>query len=228
MLTLVPTPLGNLDDMTRRGLDALEKAAVVYSEDTRRTRQLLTHFGIRTPVERYQDRNPRLIDRILARVAAGEEIALASDAGTPVISDPGLDLVGAARRAGLPVTALPGACAVPTAVAGSGLPGDAFVFLGFLPRTPGKQKRALEAAAALGKTLVVYESPFRVRKLLEHAAEALGPGAQAAFVRELSKIHEEWRTGTIASLLEKLPESVPPKGEFVVLFHPAPPPASGS
>ncbi|PIP85194.1 MAG: 16S rRNA (cytidine(1402)-2'-O)-methyltransferase [Elusimicrobia bacterium CG_4_9_14_3_um_filter_62_55] len=220
MLTVVPTPLGNLEDMTRRGLTALEKAAVVYSEDTRRTRQLLTHFGIRTPVERYQDRDPRLIERILQRLAAGEEIALASDAGTPVISDPGVELVGAARRAGLPVTALPGACAAPTAVAGSGLPGDAFVFLGFLPRTPGKQRRALEAAAALGKTLVIYESPFRVRKLLERAAEALGSDAQAAFVRELSKLHEEWRTGSIASLLASLPEGGHLKGEFVVMLHP--------
>jgi 16S rRNA (cytidine1402-2'-O)-methyltransferase len=222
MLYLVPTPLGNLEDITRRALSVLENAVVVYSEDTRRTRRLLSHFGIRTPVERYKDRDPRLVDRILSRLASGEEIALASDAGMPVVSDPGVSLVGAARRAGLPVTALPGACAIPAAAAGSGLPADSFVFLGFLPRTPGKRKRAIEAAAALGKTIVVYESPFRVRKLLQDAAEVLGPDAQAAFVRELSKLHEQWALGTIDSVLAGLPKDAPPKGEFVVLLHPKP------
>ncbi|PCI37286.1 MAG: 16S rRNA (cytidine(1402)-2'-O)-methyltransferase [Elusimicrobia bacterium] len=224
MLYIVPTPLGNLEDITRRAVTILGSASAVYSEDTRRTRKLLTHLGISTPILRYKDRDDRLVDAILARVAAGEDIALASDAGMPVISDPGITLVGAARAAGLPVTVLPGACAVPAAVAGSGLPGDAFVFLGFLPRTPGKQKRSLAAAAALGKTMVVYESPFRVRKLFQNALEALGAEAQAAFCRELSKLHEEWRCGTIGSLLETMPDSPPPKGEFVVLFHPEPRP----
>ncbi len=224
MLYIVPTPLGNLDDITRRAVKILDKVSVIYSEDTRRTRQLITHLGISTPIQRYKDRDPHLVDRILTRLAAGEEIALASDAGMPVVSDPGITLVGAAREAKLPITVLPGACAVPAAVAGSGLPGDAFIFLGFLPRTPGKQKKALQAAAALKRTIVIYESPFRVRKLFENALEALGPEAQAAFCRELSKLHEEWRCGTVASILETIPAKVPPKGEFVVLFHPEPRP----
>jgi len=224
MLYIVPTPLGNLDDITRRAVTVFGTVSAIYSEDTRRTRQLLTHLGISTPILRYKDRDQNLADKIIARLAVGEDIALASDAGMPVVSDPGVTLVGAVRAAGLPITVLPGACAVPAAVAGSGLPGDAFVFLGFLPRTPGKQKKALQAAAALGRTIVVYESPFRVRKLFENAVEALGPNAQAAFCRELSKLHEEWRHGTVASILESIPEKTPQKGEFVVLFHPEPRP----
>lgn len=220
MLFLVPTPLGNLDDLSPRALKALREAKAVYCEDTRRTRQLMARFGLSTPLLRYREDDEAGVERILARVAAGEDVALASDAGTPVLSDPGLRLVSRARRAGLPVTVLPGPFAAACAVAGSGLPGDSFVFLGFLPRSPGKRRKALSGAAVLEKTLVVYESPYRIVDLLEIAQETLGRGAQAAVCRELSKIHEEWLTGTVEQVLGVLKGRDKLLGEFVAVFHP--------
>src|SRR5579872_6674460 len=162
MLTIVPTPLGNLEDMTPRALKALREASAVYCEDTRRTRQLMSHFGISTPLLRYHEQDPRSVGGMLDRLKAGAPLALVSDGGLPGVSDPGRRIVALARRAGVPVTALPGGSAVTTALAASGLPADSFVFLGFLPRSRGRQVKALQEAAGLERTIVAYESPFRV------------------------------------------------------------------
>ena len=220
MLYLVPTPLGNLEDMTPRAIRALRESAAVYCEDTRRTRALMSHFGIQRPLLRYNEQDERDSRQMLEKLQAGENLSLVSDGGLPAVSDPGRKIVALARKAGLPVTALPGPSAVTAAVAGSGLPADSFIFLGFLSRSPGKQKKALTEAAALGRTLVIYESPFRVKALLEHAEEALGPQAQACVVRELSKIHEEWLSGTVAQVRETLSKREELLGEFVVMLHP--------
>ncbi|MBI3547924.1 MAG: 16S rRNA (cytidine(1402)-2'-O)-methyltransferase [Elusimicrobia bacterium] len=218
-LYVVPTPIGNLEDITLRALKALKNARAVYCEDTRRTRILMTHYELRAPCLRYDDHNLREVERIVDRLKAGEDLALVSDSGTPVISDPGLRLVSRAREEGIVVYALPGACAAPTAVAASGLPGDSFLFLGFLPRSEGKRRKALEAAAAVGKTVVIYEAPPRVLSLLDAASAAFGPNARVAAARELTKMHEEWRLGTIDAVRADL-ASKEPRGEYVLVFHP--------
>lgn len=224
MLFVVPTPLGNLEDMTARSLRVLRESKVVFCEDTRRTRNLMSHFGLGASLERYDENDPRSIDKLLERVRRGETVSLVSDGGLPGVSDPGRKAVAAARREGLPVTALPGPCAVATAVAGSGLPGDSFIFLGFLPRTPSKRRKALESAAPLGRTIAVYESPFRVVEFLEDVEAVLGPDSQVVAVRELSKLHEEWIRGTAKSVRANLAARAEILGEFVILLHPDPEP----
>ena len=225
MLYVVPTPIGNLEDMTARALRTLKESSAVFCEDTRRTRALMSHFGLTAPLERYDENDSRSIDKMLERVRRGEAVSLVSDGGCPGLSDPGRRAVAAARREGLPVTALAGPSAVAAAVAGSGLPGDSFVFLGFLPRAASRRRRMLEEAKALGRTIVVYESPFRVVDLLADAEAALGPRAQAVAARELSKIHEEWVGGSVAAVRANLAARAEILGEFVVLFHPDPEPA---
>ena len=226
MLYVVPTPLGNLEDMTARALRTLKESKVVFCEDTRRTRNLMSHFGLGAPLERYDENDPRSVDKLLERVRRGDAVSLVSDGGLPGVSDPGRRAVAAARREGLPVTALPGPCAVATAVAGSGLPGDSFVFLGFLPRTASKRRKALEASKLLGRTIVLYESPFRVLELLDDVITSVGSGAQVVAVRELSKIHEEWLRGTAASVRDALAAKPEILGEFVVVIHPDPEPSN--
>jgi 16S rRNA (cytidine1402-2'-O)-methyltransferase len=221
-LFVVPTPLGNLEDMTPRALRALKECSAVYCEDTRRTRQLMSHFGLSTPLLRYDERDERSVGGVIDRLRSGKDVALVSDGGLPGVSDPGRRVVWEARRAGLPVTALPGGSAVTTALAGSGLPADSFVFLGFLPRSAGRQKKALQEAASLERTIVVYESPFRVVELLGVAAEALGERAQACVARELSKLHEEWLFGSIADVRARLSAKPELLGEFVVMLNPRP------
>ncbi|MDE2144317.1 MAG: 16S rRNA (cytidine(1402)-2'-O)-methyltransferase [Elusimicrobia bacterium] len=225
MLYVVPTPIGNLEDMTARGLRALKESAVVFCEDTRHTRMLMSHFGLSTPLERYDENDPRSIEKVLERLRRGDVVSLVSDGGCPGLSDPGRRIVAAARREALPLTSLPGPSAVAAAVAGSGLPGDSFLFLGFLPRTSGKRRRAFEAAKPLERTIVVYESPFRVLELLDDAQAALGPDAQCVAARELSKIHEEYVRGTVASVRAAFASRPEILGEFVILFHPDKEPA---
>lgn len=220
MLYLVPTPLGNLEDITQRALRVLREVRAIYCEDTRRTRVLLAHFGIHAPALRYDDHNSRAVEQIVERLKTGQDLALVSDSGTPVISDPGLRLVSRAREEGMPVVSLPGPSAIAAAVAGSGFPGDSFVFLGFLPRSDAKRRRALEAAAGLGRTLAIYESPHRILDLLDLAGEVLGPGTRAAVVRELSKVYEEWLTGTLKETADKLRSREKILGEFVVVIAP--------
>ncbi len=227
MLTIVPTPIGNLEDMTPRSVRALNDSSAVYCEDTRRTRALLSHLGISKPLYRYHEHHDVGARGLLERLLRGEDLSLVSDGGLPGISDPGRRIVAMARDAGVPVTALPGASAVTAALAGSGLPGDSFVFLGFLPRSRAKQVRELRGAAALKRTIVVYESPFRVVSLLERAEEALGPDAQACLARELSKKHEEWIRGTVSEVRRTLARREKLLGEFVVMLHPSTRPAGG-
>jgi len=227
MLAIVPTPLGNLEDMPPRSLRALREAAAVYCEDTRRTRVLMSRFGIPTPVLRYNERDERDNRRVLARLKAGESLALVSDGGLPCISDPGRRLVALARRAGIPVTVLPGPSAAVAAVAGSGLPGDSFVFLGFLPRSDGKKRKVIQETAGLGRTIAIYESPFRVAALLALAEDVLGPHAQACVVREISKLHEEWLRGNLAEVRAELSSRTELLGEFVVVLHPEEAPEHG-
>lgn len=219
-LIIVPTPIGNLEDMPPRALRALKEAEAVYCEDTRRTRALMSHFGLSTPLLRYNERDQASARQFLDRLKAGGRLALVSDSGLPGISDPGRRIAALARREGIPVTALPGPSAVTAALAGSGLPADSFVFLGFLPRSEGKQKRVLTQAAALGRTLVIYESPFRVMKLLARAEAVLGAQAPACIVRELSKLYEEWFTGSLAEARQALSLKAELLGEFVVMIHP--------
>ncbi|MBI3553828.1 MAG: 16S rRNA (cytidine(1402)-2'-O)-methyltransferase [Elusimicrobia bacterium] len=225
MLTIVPTPIGNLEDMPPRALRALKEAATVYCEDTRRTRALMSHFGLSTPLSRYHEHDPRSAEQLLGRLRTGAHCALVSDGGLPGVSDPGRRVVAMARKEGLPVSALPGPCAAVTALAGSGLPADSFVFLGFLPRSAGRQKKILEEAAVLRRTIAIYESPFRVVELLENAQAVLGAKAQACVARELSKMHEEWLSGTLDSVRERLAAREELLGEFVVMLHPDEEPA---
>ena len=225
MLYVVPTPIGNLEDITARALRVLKESSVVFCEDTRHTRALMSHFGLSVPLERYDENDERSVEKLLARVRRGDAVSLVSDGGCPGLSDPGRRAVAAARREGLQVTTLAGPSAVAAAVAGSGLPGDSFVFLGFLPRASGKRRRILEEAKALGRTIVVYESPFRVVELFEDAEAALGPRAQAVAARELTKVHEEWIRGDVSSVKANLAARAEILGEFVVLFHPEPEPA---
>jgi 16S rRNA (cytidine1402-2'-O)-methyltransferase len=225
MLYVVPTPIGNLEDMTARALRVLKESSVVFCEDTRHTRMLMSHFGLSVPLERYDENDERSVEKLLERVRRGDAVSLVSDGGCPGLSDPGRRAVAAARREGLPITTLAGPSAVAAAVAGSGLPGDSFVFLGFLPRTSGKRRRILEEAKVLGRTLVVYESPFRVLELFDDAEAVLGPKAQAVAARELTKVHEEWIRGDVASVKADLAARAEILGEFVVVFHPEPEPA---
>lgn len=225
MLFVVPTPLGNLEDMTERSLRVLKESKVIFCEDTRRSRNLMSHFGINVPLERYDENDPRSVEKLIERVRRGDAVSLVSDGGLPGVSDPGRKAVAAARRENLPVTALPGSCAVATAVAGSGLPGDSFIFLGFLPRTSSKRRKALEASKLLNRTIVLYESPFRVLELLEDVIMALGTSAQVVAVREISKIHEEYIRGTAQSVRDALAAKPEILGEFVIVLHPDPEPS---
>ena len=216
-LYVVATPIGNLEDITLRALRVLRECDAVLAEDTRRTRQLLTAHGISRPLHALpahdeRRRVPAVVDRLLA----GETLALCSDAGTPVLSDPGALLVAAARAAGVVVVPIPGASALTAAVAGSGLRGDRVCFLGFLPRNHGKLRRAIEAALMLEDTVVFYESPLRLARTL--ALIAPGCGERPVVVaRELTKVHETFHTGTAATLAEAF-AAHPPRGECTVLI----------
>ncbi len=218
MLSIVPTPLGNLQDITLRALDTLKNADFVLCEDTRRTQILLTHFGISKPTVRYNENDDFSVRRCLELLKQGKHCALVSDCGTPCISDPGWKLVKAAAQEGLPLTSLPGPSAVACALAGAGFTGGAFTFLGFLPRKSGKAAKLLGAAYALKHPVVVYESPFRVIKLLELIAAALSADTPVVAARELSKVYEEWLRGTAQSLAEELRKRKKVQGEFVIII----------
>ncbi len=219
-LYIVPTPLGNLEDITQRALRVLREVRAVYCEDTRRTRILLSHFDIRVPALRYNEHDARGVEKALERLEQGEALALVSDSGTPVLSDPGVRLVAAARRRRIPVCSLPGPSAVAAAVAGSGFPGDSLLFLGFLPRSGGKRARLLQEAAAGARTTVLYESPFRTLDLLDEVSAAFGENIELAVARELSKRHEEWITGPVSQVREVLGRREKILGEIVVVVAP--------
>jgi 16S rRNA (cytidine1402-2'-O)-methyltransferase len=216
-LYLVSTPIGNLGDMTYRAVEVLSSAALVIAEDTRHSRRLLDHYRIATPLRSYHEHNEaKETPRLVARLLAGDSIALISDAGTPLISDPGSRLVGAAVDAGVKVVPVPGASAVMAALVASGLALERFTFLGFLPRKGRERTEALAQIVASSVTVVLYEAPNRVGDTLRELAES-GAGDRAAVVaRELTKQFEEFRRGSIAELAAVYSE-VDPKGEVVLL-----------
>ena len=219
-LVLVATPIGNLGDVSHRAVEVLDAADLVLCEDTRVTRRLMAAYGLGTPLASYHDHNAaRVRPRILKRLAAGEYIALVSDAGTPAISDPGFRLVRACRDAGISVSIVPGPTALIAALAISGLPTDSFYFGGFPPPRRAARRTRLASLAGLQATLVFHESARRLQALLADAELELG-GRQAVVARELTKVYEEIREGSIAELLAHYRDTGPPRGEVVVLFGP--------
>jgi len=222
-LYLVATPIGNLRDITLRALEVLASADVIACEDTRVTRKLLDHYAIATPLTPYHDHNAAAArPKLLARLAAGESVALVSDAGTPLISDPGFKLVRAAREAGHVVTAVPGASAALAALIVAGLPSDRFFFEGFLPAKEGQRRARIAELARIPATLVLFESGPRLARTFADLAAGLG-AREAAICRELTKIHEEVRHGELARLALDYANGAETRGEIVIVI--APPPA---
>jgi 16S rRNA (cytidine1402-2'-O)-methyltransferase len=202
-LFVVATPIGNLGDLSERARDTLASVDVVACEDTRVTGKLLHHVGVRARMVSYHEHNEsRRAPELLARLESGEDVALVSDAGTPLVSDPGYRLVAAAREAGIAVRAVPGPSALLAALAVAGLPTSSFTFAGFLPSRGSARSRALEALRGLPHTLVLFEAPTRAARLLGELSETLGP-RPAALLREMTKLHEEHWSGTLAELAER-------------------------
>ncbi|HEY7610063.1 MAG TPA: 16S rRNA (cytidine(1402)-2'-O)-methyltransferase [Alphaproteobacteria bacterium] len=219
-LYLVATPIGNLADITLRALDVLKRADLVACEDTRVTRKLLEHFGIRADLFRYNDHSGAAErEALLARLRAGGSVALVSDAGTPLVSDPGYKLLRAAAAEGIAIVPVPGASAVLAALQVSALPPDRFLFGGFLPSKSAARKKAIAALAAVPATLVFYETGPRLADALADLAGMLGP-RPAAVARELTKLFEEVRRGTLAELAAQYRDAPPPKGEIAVVVGP--------
>lgn len=217
-LTVVPTPVGNLEDITMRALKVLKEASFILAEDTRTTSNLLRHFEIENQLVSYHKFNEHhVVENIVKRIQSGQDAALVSDAGTPAISDPGYLVVRHCIDAGIEVQCLPGATAFVPALVDSGLPNDQFTFIGFLPHKKGKQT-AMQELATLTRTFILYESPFRLVKTLESLAEVLGPDRRASVSREISKMFEDTQRGTIAELIEHFTET-PPKGEIVMVVE---------
>ena len=215
-LYLVPTPVGNLGDMTYRGVEVLRSVDLILAEDTRTSRVLMQHYGIETPLQSYHIFNEhQTVAGLVERLKAGTTIAVVTDAGTPGISDPGFLLVREAVKAGIDVECLPGATAFVPALIDSGLPCDRFVFLGFLPHKKGRQT-ALQALAAEERTMIIYESPYRLVKLLEELISVVGEERQVSVSREISKLHAETARGTLSEVLAHFKEKEV-KGEIVVI-----------
>ena len=215
-LYIVPTPVGNLEDMTYRAVSVLRGADLILAEDTRTTAVLLKHYDIQGKLQSHHKYNEhQTVERIKERIMAGADVALVSDAGTPGISDPGFLLVRTCAEEGIEVQTLPGATACIPAVVSSGLPCDRFCFEGFLPQKKGRQS-ALKALAGETRTLVFYESPYRLVKTLDQMAEVFGPERRCSVAREISKIHEEHRRGTLAEVSAWFKEHEP-KGEIVIV-----------
>lgn len=215
-LFVIPTPVGNLEDITLRALRLLREVDLILAEDTRTTSVLLHHYDIHTPmISHHKFNEHQTVDAVVERLLKGESVALVSDAGTPAISDPGFLLVRACVAADIEVECLPGATAFVPALVDSGLPCDRFCFEGFLPQKKGRQTKLTELAAET-RTMIFYESPFRVLKTLEQLAEYLGSDRKAAVSREISKKFEETVRGSLAELVQHFNEH-PPKGEFVIV-----------
>ena len=215
-LYLVPTPIGNLEDMTLRAIKLLKEVDVILAEDTRTSGKLLKHFQIETPMLSHHMHNEhKMVDRIVKRIQAGENFALISDAGTPAISDPGFLLTRACIENGIEVECLPGATAFVPALVNSGFPNDKFVFEGFLPVKKGRQTR-LKMLSEETRTLIFYESPHKLVKTLGHFEEYFGENRMVSVSRELTKLFEETRRGTLKEIKEHYIEH-PPKGEIVII-----------
>lgn len=225
-LYVVATPIGNLRDVTIRALETLAGADIVAAEDTRVTRILLDRYAIaRRPVAYHEHNAAEAGPRLIAALRDGKSVALVSDAGTPLVSDPGYRLVEQALAAGIRVIPVPGASAVLSALVACGLPTDAFLFAGFLPTKDGARRTRLAALAAIPATLAFYESPHRLAESLAAMADALGGERPAAVARELTKTFEEVRRGTLRQLAGHYAEAGEPKGEIVILAGPPPTPA---
>jgi 16S rRNA (cytidine1402-2'-O)-methyltransferase len=225
VLYLVATPIGNLEDITYRAVRVLGEADLIACEDTRQTRKLLDHYGIRKPTISYHEHNEcQRAPELAARLLAGENVALVSDAGMPLVSDPGYRLVRAAIENGIRVESVPGPSAALAALAASGLPTHAFYFGGFLPSKPGQRAKALEALAGHPVTLVFYEAPHRLLETLDSIQQILGP-RPVVVARELTKLHEEFLRGAAAEIRAELASRDSVKGEFTLLIGKAEAPA---
>ncbi len=215
---MLSTPIGHLGDFSFRGLEVLRQVAVVAAEDTRRTRRLLGHYDVSRPmVSLHAHSRPEQVERLLDRVEAGEDVAYVTDAGTPGVSDPGASIAERALARGLPVVPVPGPAAVLAALAAAGFPADRFLFVGFLPKKGGARAALLERIAAEPWTCVCYEAPGRTVALLRDLAARCGGGRPAAVARELTKLHEEIRRGTVEELIRYY-EAHPPRGEVTVVI----------
>ena len=218
-LYVVATPIGNLRDITLRALDVLRSADMILAEDTRQTRKLLGAYDIKTPLKAYHDHNAaKRVPRIVKEIEAGSSIALVSDAGTPLVSDPGFKLVRGCAQAGLDIFPLPGASAVLAGLVKSGLPSDRFMFAGFLPPKTAARKTALEALVSVKATLIFFETGPRIKSSLADMAQVFG-AREAVLTRELTKRYEEVRRGSFEELIQSC-ALAPPKGELVVLISP--------
>ncbi|MCL6565701.1 MAG: 16S rRNA (cytidine(1402)-2'-O)-methyltransferase [Acidobacteriia bacterium] len=219
-LYLVATPIGNLEDITLRALRVLREADLIACEDTRQTQKLLRHYGLRKRLVSYHEHNEMLrAPELVMELERGARVALVSDAGMPVLSDPGHRLVALCVRHGIPVVPVPGPSAVVAALVASGLPVDEFVFVGFLPARAGERRRRLQQLAGELRTLVLFEAPHRIRETVADALELLGD-RPAVLAREVTKLHEEFLRGRLSELRTRL-ESKPPKGEITLLIGPA-------
>ncbi len=219
MLYIVPTPIGNLEDITYRAVRILKESHIILAEDTRTSKKLLDHYGIETPARSYHQHNEhRIVESIVNQIASGQDVALISDAGTPGISDPGFLLVRACVKAQIPVECLPGATALIPALVLSGLPCDKFHFEGFLPHKKGRQTR-LKYLATLETTFSLYESPHRLVKCLKQLAEFCGNDRQVVVCRELTKLYEEVKRGTLEEVAAYFEKSAKVKGEIVMVVN---------
>lgn len=217
ILYVVPTPVGNLEDITLRAIRILKEADLILAEDTRTSSKLLKHYEIKNPMQSHHKFNEhQMVESVVNRIRGGANVALISDAGTPGISDPGFLVVRECVRAGLEVQCLPGPTAFVPALVSSGLPCDRFCFEGFLPQKKGRQTR-LQALQAEERTMIFYESPYRVVKTLTQFAETFGEERQVVVCREISKIHEEAVRGTLSEVVGHFREHEP-KGEIVILL----------
>jgi len=220
-LYLVATPIGNLEDITLRALRVLREAALIAAEDTRQTRKLLAKYDISTPSISYHEHNKQARQADLMAALEAGDVALVSDAGTPGISDPGYELVGQAIAAGFEVVPVPGPSAPVTALVASGLPTDAFTFLGYLPRKAAERKALLETLRGETRTVILFEVPHRVQASLAEMEAILGGERRMAAARELTKLHEEFVRGTLAEVRQAI-DSKPARGEYTLVLGPAP------
>ena len=221
-LYLVATPIGNLEDITLRAIRVLKQADLIACEDTRQTQKLLNHYGIETRTISYHEHNEASrAAELIETLAQGARIAVASDAGTPGISDPGFRLISLAIERGIPVVPIPGAVACAAALIASGLAADSFSFRGFLPAKSGARRRELEKIRESSQTEIFYEAPHRILEAVEDMVAVLGPSRRLVIARELTKIHEEFLRGTAAEILQILKHRGETKGEITLLIGPA-------
>jgi 16S rRNA (cytidine1402-2'-O)-methyltransferase len=218
ILYVVPTPVGNLEDITLRAIRILKESSLIYAEDTRVTKKLLSHLGIQKPVYPFHAHNEhKVVQQVIDRIKTEESVVLVSDAGTPGISDPGFLLIRACIQDEITVTCLPGPTALIPALVGSGFPCDRFCFEGFLPHKKGRQTKLIELSKE-ERTIVLYESPHRIVKCLAQIEEFFEPDRKVCVVREISKIYEEFKRGTATQVREYY-EQHPPKGEIVLIIE---------